>query len=190
VGFLLHRLRRVSTALATSRGLYVRASHVISVVINISAVHYTRRLLLLLAPRQLPRILVHHSCPRRRQSLSTLAPSILCYFRHVFHLARSPISFIWRQYALPLAARYRYRTSASELCFQSMYTSYITFCFNVGYLCCLCVCVLFATQHRKICIALWYLVRGDFRPVITLNLLTVSIVIISLYTVLLTCFKA
>jgi len=34
-----------------------------------------------------------------------------------------------------------------------------------------------------------YLVRGDFRPVITLNLLTVSIVIISLYTVLLTCFK-
>jgi len=35
-----------------------------------------------------------------------------------------------------------------------------------------------------------YLVRGDFRSVITLNLLTVSIVVISLYTVLLTCFKA
>ena len=34
-------------------------------------------------------------------------------------------------------------------------------------------------SHCKICIALWYLVRGDFRPVITLNLLTVSIVIIS-----------
>jgi len=50
---------------------------------------------------------------------------------------------------------------------------------------------LFAMQHRKICIALLYLVRGDFRPVITLNLLTVFIVIISLvYTVLLTCFKA
>jgi len=52
-----------------------------------------------------------------------------------------------------------------------------------------CVRELFATQHCKICIALWYLVRVDFRPVITLNLLTVSIVIISLYTVLLTCFK-
>ena len=55
--------------------------------------------------------------------------------------------------------------------------------------CFVCVLVLFATQHCKICIALWYLVRGVFRPVITLNLLTVSIVIISLYTVLLTCFK-
>jgi len=29
-------------------------------------------------------------------------------------------------------------------------------------------------RHCKICIALWYIVRGDFRPVITLNLLTVS----------------
>ena len=114
----MHRPRRVSAALATSRGLYVRASHVISVVINISAVHYARRLRLTLQQRQLPRILVHHSCPRRRQPLSTLAPSILRYFRHGFHLARSPISFIWRQYALPLAARYRYRTSASELCFR------------------------------------------------------------------------
>jgi len=47
------------------------------------------------------------------------------------------------------------------------------------------------TQHCTICIALWYLVRGDLRPVITVNSLTVTIVIISLYTtVLLTCFKA
>ena len=51
----------------------------------------------------------------------------------------------------------------------SVYTSYITFCFNVGYLCCVCVCELFATQHCKICVALWYLVRGDLRPVITLK---------------------
>jgi len=56
-------------------------------------------------------------------------------------------------------------------------------------ICVVCVRQLFATQHCKFCIALWYLVGGDFRPVITLNLLTVSIVIISLYTVLLTCFK-
>ena len=47
-------------------------------------------------------------------------------------------------------------------------------------ICCVCVRELFATQHYKICIALWYLIRGDFRPVITLNVLTVSIVIISL----------
>ena len=75
----------------------------------------------------------------------------------------------------------------------SVYISYIMSCFNVGYLCvfcvcvcvCVCVLVLFAMQHCKIYIALWYIVRGDF----TLNLLTVSIVIISLYTVLLTCFK-
>jgi len=69
-----------------------------------------------------------------------------------------------------------------------MYEVYITFCFNVGYLCCVCESYLMCNTVKN-CIALWYLVRGDFRPVITMNLLTVTIVIISLYTVLLTCLK-
>ena len=54
---------------------------------------------------------------------------------------------------------------------------------------CVSVCVSYLLSNSKICISLWYLVIGDFRPVITLNLLTVSLVIVSLYTVLLTCFK-
>ena len=59
---------------------------------------------------------------------------------------------------------------------------------NVGHLC--CVCASYLLCNTKICIALWYLLKSDFCPVITLNLLTVSFVIISLYTVLLTCLKA